>query len=196
MDRNGARSLKELFAHSVSVSTGCYNKAPRANRLEQHTFLPHTSRGWEVQHQGAGGASAGDGLLPGLRMAVFLLLDPVSSLHILTHKGTRQPMCQTGHSAEELGLLEAGLSKYSRESLDKCPGGAQCLGRMPLRHVLWSLRPPHLGSSHLSCSETGGCSLPQLSSSRICSHINGLHFIPVSGSAWGGGDLSLNSFLT
>ena len=107
---------------SVPVSTGCYNKAPRANRLEQHTFLARTSRGWEVQHQGGGGASAGEGLLPGLRMAIFLLLDPVSSLYILTHKGTRQPMCQTGHSAEELGLLEAGLSKYSRESLDKCPG--------------------------------------------------------------------------
>ena len=48
---------------------GCHNKLPQTGWFKQHKFIPHSSRGWEVQDQGAGHFSSS---LPGWKMASSL----------------------------------------------------------------------------------------------------------------------------
>lgn len=46
-------SQKSFMFRSCLERSGCYNKLPLTGWLNQQTFISHSSRGWDVQYQGA-----------------------------------------------------------------------------------------------------------------------------------------------
>ena len=57
----------------VLVISHCHNKIPQDGRFKQQAFISHSSRGWEVQDQGAGMVGSGKSCVLDLQMATFSL---------------------------------------------------------------------------------------------------------------------------